>query len=88
MQGTRVVYYSDSFERCLCNAVVAPDHEIAALWLSIAESYRFLLNRELREREHGTWNLQGHGEVSGLFEHRVLPRSARQRKGRGEATAT
>jgi hypothetical protein len=43
-----IVHYTHSLDRCEAAARTACSAEIAALWISIGSSYRFLLEREAR----------------------------------------
>jgi len=55
MSRTRILDFSRGIERCLYKAARAPNRELETLWLSAAENYRYLLSREQREQERGTW---------------------------------
>jgi len=45
--------YIRHIDECRAKAALAPTHEISALWETIANSYRFLVEREDRlAREH------------------------------------
>jgi hypothetical protein len=55
MSGANTNRFRHGIERCLCKSEIASSTELRTLWLFAAESYRFLLERECREQERGTW---------------------------------
>ena len=55
MSRNRISDFSRGIERCLCKTTMAPNRELETLWLCAAENYRYLLRREQREQERGTW---------------------------------
>jgi len=55
MFATKTDCFRDGIERCLRKAATAPNREIETLWLSVADSYQYLLEREQHEKARGTW---------------------------------
>ena len=51
MSHTHITLFCDGLGRCSRKAASAPSQEIEILWLSIAEHYHCLLEREQRDQE-------------------------------------
>ena len=55
MSNTRMVRYRLGIEKCTQRAACSSNFEFEATWLSLADSYRWLLECEQRERDQDRW---------------------------------